>query len=324
VVPPDVAEGPFALTRRPPPPEWGVVIDGRAVEALADRWRTSTFDTPRFDYPGLPAWRGAGWVDFCGAAVAVCACLWAPAGEATWHAEIEGRRLDDAPGLFACFTRAPWATEHGLALSKFTSWGEADARAFFSGRGTLQLVPERGRRLADLAGVIADRWGGSFVSLLEEARFDGPAAVELVIATVPGYRDRVTTEHGLLCFDKLAHLALALMAEHSPHPIANLAAFPVYPDYMLPRVLRHHGVLVYAGDLAAAVDSRSLIPEHSPWELAIRWATVFAGEALRRALNERGNPVTMPQLDYRLWSSAVLGPEAAAMGEHHRTVTLAY
>lgn len=323
-MPPYVAEGPFALTREPPPPDWGVAVDPHALVALADRWRSSAFDAPRFAYPGLPAWRGAGWVDFCGAAVAVCACLWAPKGEETWRAELDGRWLDDAPGLFACFTRARWATEEGLALTPFTTWSEADARAFFAGRGTLQLVAERGSRLTDLAGVIAGRWGGSFVSLLEEARFDGPAAVDLLIETVPGYRDRVPTEHGLLCFDKLAHLAVALMAERSPRPITRLEEFPVYPDYMLPRVLRHHGLLVYEAGLAAAVDSRALIPQHSRWELAIRWATVYAGEQLRRALNERGNPVTTPELDYRLWSSAVLGPEAGAMGEHHRTVTLAY
>jgi hypothetical protein len=51
---------------------------------------------------------------------------------------------------------------------------------------------------------------------------------------------------------------------------------------------------------------------------------VYAAERLRRELNNRGNPVTTPQLDYMLWASAVLGPEATTMGEHHRTLTMAY
>jgi hypothetical protein len=58
--------------------------------------------------------------------------------------------------------------------------------------------------------------------------------------------------------------------------------------------------------------------------VAIRWATVHAAERLRQELNNRGNPVTSPQLDYVLWASAVLGPDASKMGEHHRTLTLAY
>ena len=100
--------------------------------------------------------------------------------------------------------------------------------------------------------------------------------------------------------------------------------FPVYPDYMLPRVFRHYGVLRYSNDLAAAVDSRSVIPAGSDAEHAIRWATVYAGHCLRVALAERGNEVTGPGLDYHLWSQAVLGPEADSFGEHHRTITMRY
>jgi hypothetical protein len=51
---------------------------------------------------------------------------------------------------------------------------------------------------------------------------------------------------------------------------------------------------------------------------------VHAGALLRAALHDRGNPVTAPALDYRLWSEAVLGPDAAGFGEHHRTITLRY
>ena len=45
---------------------------------------------------------------------------------------------------------------------------------------------------------------------------------------------------------------------------------------------------------------------------------------LAAALRSRGNDVSTPALDYALWESAVLGPDADAMGEHHRTLTLAY
>jgi hypothetical protein len=100
--------------------------------------------------------------------------------------------------------------------------------------------------------------------------------------------------------------------------------FPVYPDYMIPKVFRHWGVFTYDAELASTIDARELVPRDSPWEHGLRWATVFAGERLREAMAHAGRPVTGPELDYALWYEGVLGPDAARMGEHHRTITMRY
>lgn len=306
------------IRRLPPPADWGVTIDDDRLSEVAALWKSIEFSGPAFDYAGLPTISGEAWLDFCVVSVSVLACLWPPQGATTWETEFDGDWLGDAPGLFACFTRGGWR------LDSMATMTDAEGRSFFAGRGTLQLVPERTQRLREVAGAVQQRWQGSVVNLVEEAGWDGPRAAEFMIDTVPGYVDRVVVEQGVLAFDKLAHLCVALMAERAPHPMANLATFPVYPDYMLPKYLRYLGIVSYSPELAAAVDTQQLIEPHTPWELAIRWATVHAAEVLRNRLNEAGNPVTSPQLDYHLWSSAVLGPEAEKMGEHHRTVTLAY
>ena len=67
-----------------------------------------------------------------------------------------------------------------------------------------------------------------------------------------------------------------------------------------------------------------MVPADSQEEHAIRWATVYAGAKLTEALSERGTVVGGPALDYRLWSIAVLGPDARSFGEHHRTITQVY
>jgi len=309
------------LTAAPPPPSWGVAIDDGAVGALADRWREEAFPLPTWDYEGLP--RGLGdeeWFEYCGYAVSILACLWPPEGEETWRTELAGRWLDDAPGLFACFTRA---LDRGrLPLERFASWNDGDMESFFAGRGKLQLVHERGARLHAIARTLPD--AGGFAALVEESGLHVPSLAELLVARVPGYRDEVRTELGFLRFDKLANLAAAMMAATSARSWSGLDELPVYPDYMLPRVLRHLGILRYVPALATKVDSRRLIPAGSQHEAAIRWATIHAGERLRRALNARGNPVIPATLDYRLWWLGVLSPEADCFGEHHRTVTLAY
>ena len=308
-----------------PPVEWGVQVDDAAIVALAERWKHDPFPLPAFDYPGTPAVRDeAWWFDYITLSVSVLACLWPPEGQDMWRTEVGGEWLDDAPGIFAAFTRTLTPT---IELADFAALSDEAGRKLFVGDGVLQLIPERTTRLRLVAQALLDRWDGSARNLVEAAHRDGTRIAELLAETVPGYRDRADTQLGELPFDKLAHLAAAIMAAGVGWSNAGFAGFddfPVYPDYMLPRVLRHRGVLRYSDELANAVDSRTLIEAGSPAELAIRWATVFAGAELLAALRARGAAVTAPALDYRLWSEAVLGPEAATFGEHHRTITMLY
>jgi hypothetical protein len=307
------------IKQSPPPPEWGVEVDRSGILELAASWRARDIPPPAFDYPGLPDTGGPGWFDFCVLATSVVACLWPPEGDEVWRAELDGVWLDDAPGLFACFTRRP-----NLDIRDFVGFTTADGERFFAGRGCLQQVAERAHRLDQVATALVDRWGASAAVIIEEALWDAPRVVELLVETVPGYRDRADTIMGTVAFDKLAHLCAAMMSTRSDRPLQGLDSFPVYPDYMLPKALRHYGVLRYETELARAVDHRQLIEAGSNWEVGIRWATVFAAERLGQALGDLGNNVPIPSLDYALWHGAVLGPEAGNMGEHHRTVTMAY
>ncbi len=309
-----------------PPTSWGVTVDPVALGALADRWAADAYALPSFDYPGTPLERNEEWwFDYVALSVSVLACLWAPEGEAMWHTEYDGEWLDDAPGIFAVFTRRLQA--EGLGLTELASLDDRRGAELFAGRGVLQMIPERVDLLRRVAAAIIERWSGSVASLVEEAGRDGVQIARLLTETVPGYYDRPTSSAGVLPFDKLAHLAAAIMAAGVGWERAGFVGFerfPVYPDYMLPRVFRHFGVMVYSPELAATVDQRRLIDAGCNEERAIRWATVFSGAQLAEALAARGNAVATPALDYRLWSEAVLGPDASSFGEHHRTITMAY
>ena len=312
------------LRSGPPPTGWGVEVSPEAVAALVKQWRGRSFPAPRFDYPGPPTGlRDGPWFDYAILSVSVLACLWPPPDCRMWSISHAGRRLSDAPALFGAITRwmGPGA---GPDLHSFSELGCAQAGRLFAGRGVLQMVPERGVRIAQVATAVTEQWAGAALHLVEEAGWDGQAVVELLATTIPGYEDEAAVGGHRLRFRKLAHLASSLMASRSSRPWTGLDSFPVYPDYMLPRLLRHLGVLRYSPRLSAAVDSRTEIPRHSPEEVAIRWATVYAGHLLVKSLEAEGVSVTGPRLDYFLWSEAVLGADASRMGEHHRTVTLDY
>ena len=311
------------LTINPPPPAWGVEVDPDAIELLAERWADVSMPLPTFAYPGTPSERPESWwFTYVTLSVSVLACLWPPEGEQMWRTSHDGIWLDDAPGIFASFTRL--VSTSGLDLNRFMQLSDDDGPLIFQGEGTLQLLGERVQTLRQVAATLTDRWDGNAANLVAEAGRDATRIAGLLTETVPGYQDRPTTDRGVLPFDKLSHLASAIMAAGVDWSFTNYQNFPVYPDYMLPRVFRHHGVLHYEDTLADHIDNRQLLPAGSEAEHAIRWATVHAGACLRSALAANGNEVDAPGLDYHLWSQAVLGEAAASFGEHHRTITMRY
>ncbi len=288
---------------------------------MAGLWKDHTFTDPQWDYPGLPTGLSDDdWYTFCVLGCSVIACIWPPNGEAMWAVEYEGEWLDDAPGVFACFSRLVDARGgFDLRMLEGTSASE-----FFSGRGVLQLVDEKWALLTAVVSAIDLRWNGSIGNLVLEAEGDAETVASLIAETIPGFLDSPDSPAGILPFQKLANLATSMMSSGGSTPFTNIDRLPVFPDYMLPRILRHLGVLQYAKGLSVAVDNRRVLRSGAQGELAMRWATVYAADLLLQALRDVGASVTTPQLDFALWEAAVLGPDADQMGEHHRVLTLSY
>lgn len=304
------------LRENPPPDGWGVTIDPAAVEKLAGRLAGHRFEPASYEYEGTPDFTGEDWGRFVLLGVAVVWRLWPSDESSPWGVPWDGELIQDAPGVWTCFRRDP----HSLDLERHAA-GTVGAE-FFSGEGDLQDVPRRIEFLREVAAALLATHDGSVLGMVDRSGGDARALRDLLVETIPGYSDRPASPVGRLAFDKLANLAVTMLAARLP--IAGTEQFPVFPDYMLPRHLRHEGVLVYTDELAARVDSGALVPRESPAEMAIRWGTIRAAELLRRALTSLGNPVTTPDLDYWLWSEAVIGPRAGDMGPFHRCITEAY
>ncbi|MEX1005989.1 MAG: queuosine salvage family protein [Acidimicrobiia bacterium] len=304
------------LREHPPPPSWGVTISPQALDETAATLAAHRFEPASYDYEGTPDWHDEDWGRFVLLGVSVIWRLWPPKGERMWGVVDGDRVIEDAPGVWTCFAREPRSRDLEWLVS-----GGVD-EGFFAGTGHLQDIGARVERLRDVTAALVDRHDGSVLAMIDAAAGDAIAVRDRIVASLPGYVDRPDSPEGVLAFDKLANLAVTMLA--SRLPVVGTDRFPVFPDYMLPRHLRHLGILVYSDELAADVDNGELLAADSLPEMAIRWGTIHAAEQLRRRLREAGNPVTTPELDYWLWHEAVLGPNAQTMGRHHLCITEAY
>lgn len=257
-------------------------------------------------------------------------CFWGERGQPRWQIAYQGEMLN---GYWAEAAALRRAVEEGRPLwdaGYLSNISHQELAAIFRGHSPdgpgIPLFEERLRAAREVGQVLLERFDGQFSHLVEQA---GQSAVELALALAEhftSFRDVATYENQEVRFLKRAQICVADLAGafngQSWGAFTDLDQLTIFADYKLPQVLRHYGVLVYAPELASAVDRQELLTSGSAEEIEIRAATIWASELLRREmarLTER--PLTAAEVDQVLWH---LGQDATEMRPYHRVRTIFY
>lgn len=209
------------------------------------------------------------------------------------------------------------------------------------GAPEIPLFPSRVANLREVGrGLLAEPPANApapFLAMIERAGGSAVRLIEAVLTAFPSFRDTVTLPPGhrwnpdpdrpaTVRFLKRAQILVADLAGSamgaSWGAFRDLGALTAFADYKVPQVLANHGILVYAPDLRARLQRRTLIPAGADEEIEIRAATIWACELLRRALATRGRFVTASQLDWLLWTEGQALPSDTL--PYHRTLTTFY
>jgi hypothetical protein len=250
-------------------------------------------------------------------------CYW---GEPKWEVTYGGQRWDGSMAMLAALRRA---LEEGFPVldgAYLARLSETELAHIVRGSGQLQLIAERAMILRAAGRILSEEFAGRFENVITAAGGDALALVRLLVERFPSFEDVWPVDGQQVRFYKRAQLATAMLYEafggHGWGSLAGTDRLTVFADYKLPQVLRRLEILVYDGELAGAVDSRTLIPPGDRREVEIRATTVWAAELMGRALAERLPDVTALHLDYWLWAAGrYQGPKTKP---YHRTVTTAY
>jgi hypothetical protein len=87
-----------------------------------------------------------------------------------------------------------------------------------------------------------------------------------------------------------------------PGRFEDRAELTMFPDNLVPHVLRVDGVLRFSENVLARIDAVDDIPVGSPEEIEIRACGLHAVELLRAELGENGTEITSGDLDNVLWN----------------------
>ncbi|MCU0269850.1 MAG: queuosine salvage family protein [Acidimicrobiales bacterium] len=177
--------------------------------------------------------------------------------------------------------------------------------------------------LNDLGRLVQDRYGGSFLALVDDAGHRGARLVE-VLDQLPQFHDVSPYGDGEVPFHKRGQLAVADLSRAfdgaGPGRFDDLHRLTAFADNLVPHVLRVDGVLEVDPAVTARIDAGELLAHHSPEEVEIRACGVHAVELLRDALTRQGVTTTSADLDAALWRRGA-APRYKARPRHRSRCT---
>lgn len=223
------------------------------------------------------------------------------------------------PELFGDPRRSGYRTIAAALTARFTAYGPVSPEALramtpdacaeildlpMNNTAAVDLVNLYARSFNDLGSLLCDRFGGSFVTLVEEA---GGSAARLVetVSSLKDFHDVLSYEGVEVPFYKRAQLLpidlFIAFGGEGWGKFLDVGEITICADNLVPHVLRVDGVLWYAPELAERVDAGEPIEPGSQEEVEIRACSVHAGELLVAELRQREVPANAMLLDNFLW-----------------------
>jgi hypothetical protein len=258
-------------------------------------------------------------------------CFWniPSTGRPRWRVTYAGQTHD---GYWALAVALRRAVEAGIPLADaeyLATLTEDDIATILAGDpggDDIPLLHARLEHLREAGRTLLARWDGQFLEAISEANGSSAKLVREVLTALPSFRDTAPWNGHEIRFYKRAQILIAdlygAFNGAGPGKFHDLDTLTAFADYKVPQVLRQHGILTYAPDLAGKIAAHKLIPPDSDEELEIRAATIWAVELLRQSLAQHGRALPAYAIDWSLWRSGQTLPTEAE--PYHRTLTVFY
>ncbi|MCZ7534385.1 MAG: queuosine salvage family protein [Acidimicrobiia bacterium] len=303
-----------------------VTVDPKAIDRVAAWMAYEDFDTPPSGPQFDVRYEGDDLIDWTMINAALNFAFTDFETAERFDTTYLGNTWADSEAMYACFDRAITEGIPVLDGSWMASVTRPELNAVFDGTIEIPMLDERVSILNEMGATLVDRYDGrfhTFVHDCEPAMYcDGNGLLERLIAEFPRFDDVSLYDGHKVHIHKLAQLGLWSLHRIGAVPLDDIAAMSAFADYIVPVALRAMGILTYTEELAAMIDSRTLIPRDSTEEIELRasslWATADLTEAVN-ALRPDHMQLVIPEIDYRLWSAY-----HASFAPHHLTRTIMY
>lgn len=189
----------------------------------------------------------------------------------------------------------------------------------------IPLFQERLGILKDLGKRVNKNYNSDFGNLIHSAGEDALLLLDIITRDFPFFDDSTSFEGEPIRFHKRAQLLISdiynVFKGKEYGKLENTDKLTACADYILPTVLRYHGILEYSSELSKKVDGKIKIPANSVEEIEIRANTIMAVEMIKSELKREFPEASSMILNDYLW---LRGSQIPMHIQHHLTETIFY
>jgi hypothetical protein len=247
-----------------------------------------------------------------------------------FQVDYAGRHWSDSDALFACMKRA---MDNGIPIldGKFLAQvTRLELQRIFAGNIEIPMLDEKMEVWRQVGGVLAANYGGrfhNFVRSCPSRLYDnGKGLIDRLVKEFPRFNDVSLYDGHTIKFYKLPQLGIwfvySMLRKSSQFQLEDVDKMTAFADYIVPVGLRLMGITSYSEKLESAINTYTLIPRDSAWEVEIRAHCIYATALLCEEINKKRPPenkIIIPQIDARFWL-----PYHTTSWPHHLTKTIMY
>jgi len=252
-------------------------------------------------------------------------CFWAKEDEDKWRIEYEDIKHS---GYFALALALKKFFETHPDKSNFKYLADISFQEFskvFEGEGTLLLIKKRWEIAQAVSRTIVEKYSGNSERVVLSGSHKTSKLVSKIAKDLPSFNDEATYNGRKVYFWKRAQILVSdvygITDGCGIGYFEDLEYLTAFPDYKLPQILNHWGIIEYSPKLLKKIREKEFIKAGSKEEVEIRSATVWAVEYIKEELLKRGKKMRSFEIDWLLWNES----KRIQMNKpHHLTQTVFY
>jgi len=252
-------------------------------------------------------------------------CYWPKKNELKWSILVNNKCFEGARALFIALELAVKNKSLFLNIDFIKNMNLDYFKTIIGGKGLLPLLNERLNNLKIAVMVLADKYGGNILNIINKSNRDAEELALLLSNDFCFFSDKSQNNGNTVWFLKRAQLMSKMLVDvFKDKDIGNLNSMDkltLFADYRVPQILNTLGILNYSSELENKLKNMIEIPKDSIEEIEIRAATICIGELMKNEMLKKIKWINSSYIDTYLW---ILSSKISNRLPHHRTRTIFY
>lgn len=232
-------------------------------------------------------------------------CFWSK--KQRWQIKYKGKNYNGYYALSLALKKFFEENSEKANLDYLSKISFEEFRKILQGGKNLLFLKKRWQIVKLVSRYIVKNYGNS-VNFVESADNKFSVLTHKIYKELPGFNDIFSYNGKKIYLLKRAQILCSeiwgAFKKQGLGYFKDLDYLTCFPDYKIPQILNHLGILEYSERLNKKIKKKILIPEGSLQELEIRSATVYAVEILKEELAKLGRDSPSFQIDWILWNKS--------------------